>query len=436
MSPSLPKHERTPKTVTQWRAEDIRADFPILQRTLRTGKPLIYLDSAATSQKPRVVLDAERNFYEQHNAAAHRGSHQLAEEATEAYESARLTIAGFIGASDSEVVFTKSATESLNLIAYALLNATVLQSRGVVQDPRFVIAEGDNIVVTELEHHANLVPWQELALKTGAELRWVSVASDGRLRIEELATLVDQHTKVVSCAHVSNTLGHMLDVSAFASAAHAVNAIFVLDACQSIPHASINVPATGADLAVFSAHKMLGPTGLGILWGRGELLNALPVVSTGGSMIKHVTMASSTYQDSPARFEPGVPSMAQAIGTAAAVRYLEDLSMESVEAHVRHLSAYAVSALSQVPHVRVIASPDAPPIAAVSFILDGVHPHDVGQVLDDDGIAVRVGHHCAWPLMRALGVPATVRASFSVYNSQSEVDALITSVIRAGDFFL
>lgn len=422
-------------TVRQWTGESVRDDFPLLSRTMRQNKPLVYLDSAATSQKPTVVLDAERRFYEQHNAAAHRGSHQLAEEATEAYESARSRIAGFIAADARSLVFTKSATESLNLIAYALLNATVLSARGSAQDPRFVVSEGDNIVVTELEHHANLVPWQELCAKTGATLRWVPVTSDGGLAIDALTDIVDERTKVVSCAHVSNTLGHVLPIEQFAAAAHEVGALFVLDACQSVPHLPVAAPQTGADLIAFSAHKMLGPTGLGLLWGRQEILDAMPVVSTGGSMISHVTMERSTYQPAPMRFEPGVPSMAQAVGTAAAVEYLESLGMMQIEQHVRELSQHCIEELSLIDGVKVITSVDAAPVSAVSFTVDGVHPHDVGQVLDDDGVAVRVGHHCAWPLMRALGVPATVRASFSVYNTNQDVAALANSVARVKGFF-
>lgn len=420
---------------TPWTAEQIRADFPILSRTMRSGAPLVYLDSAATSQKPRSVLEAEREFYEMHNAAAHRGSHQLAEEATYAYENARAEIARFIAAEVTDVVFTKSATDSLNLIAHAFAAATMLADRGHDVDDRFVIREGDNIVLTEAEHHANLVPWQELAAKTGAQLRWVTVSPEGRVRTEELATVVSERTRVVSCAHVSNVLGGLLDIAAFASAARSVGAIFVLDACQSVPHMPVNVEATGADLVAFSAHKMLGPTGLGILWGRAEVLAAMPVVDTGGSMISHVTMEKSTYLPAPAKFEPGVPAMAQAVGAAAGVRYLSALNMVSVHEHVQSLSAYAAAELSRQPGVVVLTSPDAPPISAVSFVLDGVHPHDVGQILDDDGIAVRVGHHCAWPLMRALGVPATVRASFGVYNTAAEVDRLVQSVARARRFF-
>lgn len=418
-----------------WTAQGIREDFPILGRTMRSGAPLVYLDSAATSQKPLQVLHAERDFYERHNAAAHRGSHQLAEEATEAFEAARSTIAAFVGAAASQTVFTRSATDSLNMVAHAFAAATMLHARGREQDSRFVLGEGDSIVVTEAEHHANLVPWQELAAKTGAELRWVGVDPDGRIRTEDLASLVDARTKVISCAHVSNVLGGTLDIAAFAAAARAVGALFILDACQSVPHLPVRLPDTGADLAVFSAHKMLGPTGLGVLWGRDEVLAAMPVVDTGGSMISHVTMQESTYLPAPAKFEPGVPSMAQAVGTAAAADYLTSLGMPSVHAHVSALAARAADALAQLPGVRVQAAPDAPPVSAVSFTVDGVHPHDIGQVLDDDGIAVRVGHHCAWPLMRALGVPATVRASFSVYNTEAEVDALLVSVERARRFF-
>ena len=418
-----------------WTPQGIRDDFPILRRTMRSGAPLVYLDSAATSQKPTQVLQAERDFYERHNAAAHRGSHQLAEEATAAYESARADIAGFVGATPEQTVFTRSATDSLNLIAHAFAAATMLAARGRSVDPRFVLGEGDSIVVTEAEHHANLVPWQELAAKTGAQLRWVGVSPDGRIRTEDLVSVVDARTKLISCAHVSNVLGGTLDIAAFAAAARAVGALFVLDACQSVPHMPVDFPGTGADLAVFSAHKMLGPTGLGVLWGRDEVLEAMPVVDTGGSMISLVTMQESTYLPAPAKFEPGVPSMAQAVGTAAAARYLTALGMPSVHAHAASLAERAGAGLVQLPGVRVLTSPDSPPISAVSFTVDGIHPHDVGQVLDDDGIAVRVGHHCAWPLMRALGVPATVRASFSVYNTADEVDLLLASVERARRFF-
>ena len=423
------------KRMSTWTAEQIRADFPILGRTMRSGAPLIYLDSAATSQKPRQVLDAERSFYELHNAAAHRGSHQLAEEATAAYELARTDIAGFIGANADDIIFTKSATDSLNLIAHALAGGTMLAARGRTVDPRFVLREGDNIVVTEAEHHANLIPWQELAAKTGAVLRWVPVTEDGNIQTEQLDKLVDASTRVVACAHVSNVLGAVLDIEAFARAARLVNALFVLDACQSVPHIPVDISATGADLAAFSAHKMLGPTGLGVLWGRTEVLSAMPVVDTGGSMISSVTMEKSTYLPAPAKFEPGVPAMAQAVATAAAVRYLQDLGMNRVHEHVQGLSAAAIAALRDEPGVRVLVAGDAVPISAVSFVLDGVHPHDVGQVLDEDGIAVRVGHHCAWPLMRALKVPATVRASFSVYNTRDEVSRLVESVARARRFF-
>lgn len=421
--------------LSPWSAEQIRAEFPILGRTMRSGSPLVYLDSAATSQKPRAVMDAEREFYERHNAAAHRGSHQLAEEATHAYESARADIATFINAAASDVVFTKSATDSLNLIAHAFASATMHAARGHIADPRFVLHEGDNIVLTEAEHHANLVPWQELAAKTGAQLRWVTVSQEGRVRTEELPSLVDARTRVVACAHVSNVLGGLLDIAAFESAALSVGAVFILDACQSVPHMPVDIASTGADLVAFSAHKMLGPTGLGILWGRAEVLAAMPVVDTGGSMIGHVTMEKSTYLPAPAKFEPGVPAMAQAVGTGAAVRYLTNLGMTSVHEHVQALATYAVEQLGQQDGVRVLSSPDAAPMSAVSFVLEGVHPHDVGQVLDDDGIAVRVGHHCAWPLMRALGVPATVRASFGVYNTAAEVDLLVESVVRARRFF-
>ena len=413
--------------------EKIRADFPILSRTVRDGRPLVYLDSGATAQRPRQVLDAERAFLEQHNAAVHRGAHQLAEEATDAYESARARIAAFVGADPNEVVFTKNATEGINLVAYAFGNASIRTALGP-ESERFALGPGDEIVVTELEHHANLVPWQELCRRTGAMLRWYSVTDDGRLDLDSLE--LSERTKIVAFAHQSNVLGSVLPVAELVARARAVGALTVLDACQSVPHQPVNLTALGVDFAAFSGHKMLGPSGVGVLWGRGELLAALPPFLTGGSMIELVRMEGSTYAPPPQRFEAGVPMTSQAVGLGAAVDYLNGLGMEAVFAHELALTGAALDGLAQVPGVRIIGPRDlADRGGAVSFVVDGVHAHDVGQVLDDRGVAVRVGHHCAWPLHRRFGVAATVRATFAVYNTPDEVAALVDGVHAARDFF-
>jgi cysteine desulfurase/selenocysteine lyase len=413
--------------------EKIRADFPILSRTVRDDRPLVYLDSGATAQRPRQVLDAERAFLEQHNAAVHRGAHQLAEEATDAYESARARIAAFVGADPNEVVFTKNATEGINLVAYAFGNASVRTALGP-ESARFALEPGDEIVVTELEHHANLVPWQELCRRTGAVLRWYSVTDDGRLDLDSLE--LSERTKIVAFAHQSNVLGSVLPVAELVSRARAVGAVTVLDACQSVPHQPVNLTALGVDFAAFSGHKMLGPSGVGVLWGRGDLLATLPPFLTGGSMIELVRMEGSTYAPPPQRFEAGVPMTSQAVGLGAAVDYLGGLGMDAVFAHELELTGAALDGLAEVPGVRIIGPRDlADRGGAVSFVVDGVHAHDVGQVLDDRGVAVRVGHHCAWPLHRRFGVAATVRATFAVYNTPDEVAALIDGVRAARDFF-
>ena len=307
----------------------IRADFPILARTVRGGRPLVYLDCGATSQKPRQVLDAERDYYELHNAAVHRGAHQLAEEATDAYEDARVRIAAFVGAGPGEIVFTKNATEGINLIAYAMSNAATAGGEAA----RFVVGPGDEIVVTEMEHHANLVPWQQLCQRTGATLRWFGVTDTGRLDLSELESLVTERTKVVALTHQSNVLGTVNPLEAITARAHAVGALVVLDACQSVPHMPVDVTTTGADFVVFSGHKMLGPTGIGVLWGRRELLDAMPPFLTGGSMIEVVRMEGSTFAPPPQRFEAGVPMTAQAVGLGAAVDYLTAVGMDAVAAH-------------------------------------------------------------------------------------------------------
>ncbi|MEV7809798.1 cysteine desulfurase [Streptomyces flaveolus] len=401
----------------------LRKDFPILRRTVASGAPLVYLDSGATTQKPLQVLDAERDFYLTRNAAVHRGAHQLAGEATEAYEQARHTVARFIGAADDEVVFTKNTTEGINLVAYALGNAGR-------------IGPGDRIVVTEMEHHANLVPWQQLAERTGATLDWFGLTDDGRLDLSRVDELLDERTKVLALAHQSNVLGTLNPVRALADRAHAHGTLVVVDGAQSVPHRPVDVGELGADFLAFSGHKMLGPNGVGVLWGRAELLAGLPPFLTGGSMIEIVEMDRTTFLPPPQRFEAGVPMTAQAVGLAAAVEYLERLGMAEVAAHEDTLTARALQLLAEVPGVRVVGPADLTDRgSAVSFTVDGVHPHDVGQVLDERGVAVRVGHHCARPVVRRYGIPATTRASFYVYNTLEEVDALVAGVRAAQRYF-
>ncbi|MEW2285905.1 cysteine desulfurase [Streptomyces sp. NPDC047841] len=401
----------------------LRKDFPILRRTVASGAPLVYLDSGATTQKPLQVLDAERDFYLTRNAAVHRGAHQLAGEATEAYEQARHTVARFIGAADDEVVFTKNTTEGINLVAYALGNAGRL-------------GPGDRIVVTEMEHHANLVPWQQLAERTGATLDWFGLTDDGRLDLSRADELLDERTRVLALTHQSNVLGTVNPVRALADRAHAHGALVVVDGAQSVPHRPVDVGELGADFLAFSGHKMLGPNGVGVLWGRAGLLAGLPPFLTGGSMIEVVEMDRTTFLPPPQRFEAGVPMTAQAVGLAAAVEYLERLGMAEVAAHEDTLTARALQLLAEVPGVRVVGPADLTDRgSAVSFTVDGVHPHDVGQVLDERGVAVRVGHHCARPVVRRYGIPATTRASFYVYNTLQEVDALVDGVRAAQKYF-
>lgn len=418
-------------------AAQIKEQFPLLGRTVRNDKPLVYLDSGATSQKPKSVLDAERKFYELHNSAVHRGAHQLAEEATDAYESARAKIAGFIGASAQELVFTKNATEALNLVAYAFLNSSIEAERGGLEvDTRFVLGPGDEIVVTEMEHHANLIPWQELAQKTGATLRWFGLTDDGRLDMSNLSELVNDKTKVVSVVHQSNILGTVNPVTEVAARAHEVGALMVVDACQSVPHIPVDVATLGADFIAWSGHKMYGPLGIGCLWGRYELLEVMPPFITGGSMIKKVSMESATFADPPQRFEAGVPMAAQAVGLAAAVDFINEYGIENLAAHEHELTGYALERLLELDGVRIIGpTTNVDRGAAISFEVIGIHAHDVGQVLDDAGVAVRVGHHCAAPTCQRYGVTATVRASFAIYNSKADVDELVAAIVRAQEFF-
>jgi cysteine desulfurase / selenocysteine lyase len=412
----------------------IRADFPTLARTVRNGNQLVYLDSGATSQKPVQVLDAERSFYELHNSAAHRGTHLLGEEATDAYEGAREKVAAFIGAQPGEVVFTKNATEAINLVAYAMSNATL--AGGARGSDRFRVQPGDEILITEMEHHANLVPWQQLGQRTGATLRWLGVTADGRLDLDRLDDMITGRTRIVAVTHQSNVTGTVPPVAEIARAAHDRGALVLADAAQSVPHQPVDVAALGVDFLAFSAHKMLGPYGIGVLYGRAELLEAMPPFLTGGSMIEVVRMEGSTFLPPPQRFEAGVPAVAEAVGLAAAVDYLTGLGMGNVAAHEESLTAHALDALREINGVRILG-PDTTKDrgGAVSFEVQGIHPHDVGQVLDELGIAVRTGHHCAWPLHRALGVQASTRATFYVYNTHAEVDALAEGIRYAQRFF-
>jgi cysteine desulfurase / selenocysteine lyase len=371
------------------------------------------------------VLDAERSFYELHNGAAHRGTHLLGQETTAIYEGARAKVAAFIGAGVGEVVFTKNCTEAINLVAYALSGTGGLR-----------VKPGDEILITEMEHHANLVPWQQLCERTGATLRWLGVTPDGRLDLDNLDQMITGRTRLVAVTHQSNVTGTIPPVAEIARAAHAVGALVLADAAQSVPHQPVDVATLDVDFLAFSSHKMLGPYGLGVLFGRAEVLEAMPPFLTGGSMIEMVRMEGSTFLPPPQRFEPGVPPVAEAAGLAAAVDYLTELGMGNVAAHEESLTAHALDVLREISGVRILG-PDTTKDrgGAVAFEVQGVHPHDVGQVLDELGVAVRTGHHCAWPLHRTLGVQASTRATFYVYNTHAEVDALADGIRYAQRFF-
>jgi len=407
----------------------LRADFPIL-----ADDRLVYLDSGATSQKPRQVLDAERAYLERENAAVHRGAHTLAAEATERFEDARAAVAGFIGADEDELVWTGNATAALNTVAFAIGNASA--GRGGAEADPFRLRPGDEIVVTELEHHANLIPWQELAARTGAVLRFIPVDDAGALRMDEAVRIVGPATRILAFSHVSNVLGAVNPVPELVALAKGVGALTVLDACQSVPHLPVDVHALGVDFAAFSGHKMLGPTGIGGLYGRRALLNALPPFLTGGSMITTVTMERAEYLPAPQRFEAGTQPVAQAIGLAAAVRYLDAIGMDRVAAHDEALGARLAEGVAAIDGVRLLGpAPGEPRVGLASFVVEGVHAHDVGQFLDDRGIAVRVGHHCAQPLHRRLGVTASTRASAAVHTTEAEVDRFVDSLRDATAFF-
>ena len=403
----------------------IRAEFPILSRTVRDGKPLVYLDSGATSQRPQSVWNAEQEFVLNTFAPVHRGSYQLAEEATDAYETARERIANFVGADGEEIAFTKNATEALNLVAYVL---------GDDRAGKHQIKRGDTIVVTELEHHANLVPWQELARRTGATFKWYSMTADGRIDLDSLE--LDDTVKVVAFTHQSNVTGAVADVDEIVRRARAVGALTVLDACQSVPHMPVNFHELGVDFAAFSGHKMCGPSGVGAVYARKSIFRELPPFLTGGSMIEIVKMDSSTYAPTPQRLEAGTQMTSQVVGLGAAVEFLESIGMENVQRHEHMLTEYALERMQEIPGL-VIAGPKVAEQrgGAIAFTVDGVHPHDLGQVLDAHGVAIRTGHHCAWPAHRELEVQATSRASFYLYNTKEEVDALVEAIREARRFF-
>ena len=403
-----------------------KKDFPIFARKVRGGNPLIYLDSGATSQKPESVISAEANFYRTINAAVHRGAHLLAEEASEAYESARANVAKFIGANTDEVVFTKSATESLNMVAYSLGNPG--------STPH--ISAGDEIVVSEMEHHANLIPWQQLAKRTGAKLTWFSITKDGRLDLSDISKVITKKTKIVAITHQSNVFGTIVPLTEITKAAHSVGALVVLDACQSAPHFAIDVKKLDVDFLAFSGHKTLGPTGVGVLWGKAEVLEKLEPALFGGSMVDSVTMEGATWASAPRKFEAGVPNMAQAVGLSAAIDYLNIVGMDKIFEHEQEMTQQLLTGLSKISGVNVVGPLDMKDRGGViSFTVDGVHPHDVGQVLDQYGIAVRTGHHCAWPLMKKLNLVGTTRASFHLYNDSDDIYALLEAIEKVKSYF-
>jgi len=407
--------------------ETIRKDFPILDRVVHGDKPLVYLDNAATSQKPRKVIEALVEYYERHNANVHRGIHTLAEEATALYESARDRVAAFISApSRDEVIFTKNSSEAMNLVARVLADA----------EPPHRIGPGDEIVITEMEHHSNIVPWHQLAERTGAAVRWFQVTDDGRLDLSTVDEVITERTRIVSMVHVSNLLGTINPVETVIRRAREVGALVLLDCSQSAPHLPLDVRALGADFIAFTGHKMLGPTGIGVLWGRLDLLRVLPPFLGGGEMIELVTMERSTFAQPPHKYEAGTPPIAEAVGLGAAVDYLSGIGMEAIAAHETELTRYVLSELNQVDGLRIIGPNTAEDrVAEVSFTLDGIHPHDVGQVLDELGIAVRVGHHCARPAVVRYGIPATTRASFYLYNTPAEIDVLVRGLARVKKVF-
>lgn len=419
--------------LTDAEVDTIRRDFPLLKREVN-GHPLAYLDSAATSQKPAAVLDVERTFYERDNSAVHRGAHSLAFAATEAFEHARATVAAFVGASPDEIVWTSNATEAINLVTHTIANASL--GFGAPASARFRIGVGDEIVVTELEHHANLIPWQQLAKQTGAALRFIPVLDDGTLDLEAAAAIIGSRTRFVAFTHASNVTGVMSPVAELVALAHTSGALVLLDACQTVPHMPVDFAALDIDFAVLSGHKMLGPTGIGALYGRAELLADLPPFMTGGSMITTVTMTDAEFLPPPQRFEPGTQRVSQAVALASAVDYLQAVGMDRIASREAELGARLVQGLADIPGVRLLGrAQGVERVGLASVVVDGVHAHDVGQYLDDRGIAVRVGHHCAQPLHRRLGVTASTRASTHLYSTADEVDRFLSALAEVRSFF-
>ncbi|UFS58861.1 cysteine desulfurase [Subtercola endophyticus] len=434
MTITTPKADSgTAEPLTASDIERLRLDFPILNEVVN-GHPLAYLDSGATSQKPLQVLDVEREYYLHENSAVHRGAHTLAALATESFEDARAAVARFVGAAEDEIVYTSNATEGINLVAYAFSNASL--GRGGADARQFSLGPGDEIVVTEMEHHANLLPWQELAARTGASLKYIPIDEYGALRLDEAAAIIGERTRVVAFTHVSNVLGVINPVTELVALAHNVGALVVLDACQSAPHLPLNVVELGVDFAAFSGHKMLAPTGVGVLYGRRDLLNAMPPFLTGGSMIVSVTMEQATYLPAPQRFEAGTQRVSQAIALGRAVAYLESVGLGRIHAREAELGQRLVTGLSAIDGVKVLG-PQAghERVGLASFDVAGIHSHDIGQFLDDRGIAVRVGHHCAQPLHRRFGVVSSTRASTYLYTTDDEVDRFLTGVADAVTFF-
>ncbi len=415
--------DKTGNTDTKVRTiSDIRNDFPILSRIVH-GKPLVYLDSTASSQKPRAVIDAMSVYYETYNANVHRGVYEISEEATAAMEKARVKVARFINARHSkQIIFTRNTTESINLVAYSWGNAN--------------ITAGDLIILTEMEHHSNLVPWQLLTQRTGARLEFIPITDDGLLRLDVYEQLLQQHPKLVAFTHMSNVLGTINPVSEMIAQAQASGAIALIDAAQSVPHLPVDVQALDADFLCFSGHKMVGPTGIGVLYGKRHLLEAMPPFMGGGDMIRTVGLRQSTWNDLPWKFEAGTPAIAEAIGLGAAVDYLKALGMENVLQHEQELTQYAMQQLQAVPGLTIYGPKAEQRGGVISFTLGDIHPHDLASILDQEaGVAVRAGHHCAQPLMERLGLSATARASFYIYTLQEEVDALVQGLYRAIQIF-
>jgi len=419
---TIAEQSRDARTPAARTVEEIRRDFPILARQVH-GKPLVYLDSTASSQKPQSVIDAMTHYYQTYHANVHRGVYEISEEATAAMEKARVKVARFINARHSkQIIFTRNTSESINLVAYSWGSAN--------------IKAGDLIVLTEMEHHSNLVPWQLLAQRTGARLEFIPVSDDGLLQLDVYAQLLQQQPKLVAFTHMSNVLGTINPAREMIAQAHAAGAIVLLDAAQSVPHLPIDVQALEADFVCFSGHKMLGPTGIGVLYGKRDLLEAMPPFMGGGDMIRTVKLRESTWNDLPWKFEAGTPAIAESVGLGAAVDYLTALGMENVQRHEQELTTYAMERLSSVPHLTIYGPPAHQRGGVISFTLGDIHPHDLASILDQEvGVAIRAGHHCAQPLMERFGLSATARASFYVYTMKEEIDTLVRGLERALEIF-